>query len=473
MVAIGFRNGIQVALVLSLFLAISITDTASALYNPALLGGFLQAKGRWIVDEAGNIVILRGINFSGYEYGSPWNDHTEQDYHKIASWGFNVVRLPIAWNFLEPQTGRYDTSYLSKYVDRDIAWARKYRLYVILDVHQYGWSPHFTYFDNPTAGVPGWSVSAYPNTAEGEARAKADFWNGLGPNGSPATASNPSMQDRFILMWKFLATRYSREWRVAGYDLLNEPNTYSSDWKINYFDSNAFCSITSTEFLGRVVDGIRGVDGKHMFFWGTGQCLTAYSAPVSAVNRPNMVFSPHYPGAYGISKYNGKTAQFKASIETTVIQPSRAWNQPVFIGEWGMVAQGINVTQFIRDMSDIMDTYLLGAAWWTYGRGTFGMNLLDAKGNERSVLTSNLVRPYLRVSSLSPSYSELRQDGTEFRVSVSGSGPAVLTIYLPSTYSSYTVKVDTGSASASWSAAQGVVTISMPTGASQVVVSLT
>jgi len=93
--------------------------------------GFLRASGTSIVDGAGKTVQLRGASFDGYEYGmgNVVVTHSESDYQKMASWGFNVVRLQFAWAFVEPQPGKYDDSYLSQYVDRDVAWAAKYGLY--------------------------------------------------------------------------------------------------------------------------------------------------------------------------------------------------------------------------------------------------------------------------------------------------------------------------------------------------------
>jgi hypothetical protein len=84
---------------------------------------WLHTNGKWIVDEDGNIVILRDANFMGYEFGA-WNTHTEEDYARMASWGFNVVRLPIAWHYIEPEPGFYNESYFTNYVDRDIAWLK-------------------------------------------------------------------------------------------------------------------------------------------------------------------------------------------------------------------------------------------------------------------------------------------------------------------------------------------------------------
>jgi len=349
---------------------------------------FLKASGTSIVDSAGNAVLLRGANFFGYEYGL-WDRHAESDYQKMASWGFNVVRLPIAWNFVEPQPGSYDDTYFTKYVDRDISWAAKYGIYAILDMHQYCWSPYFTFCDSwHTAGVPSWAVSGYANTAEGQAHARADFWSNLGPNGSVPSATNPSMQDRFTAMWQHVASRYAGQNVIAGYDLLNEPTVFSSNGKFNFYSVDKFRSETLPAFYAKVTDAIRTVDSDHMLlwepYWGT------HDASTRAVVRPNMVYAPHYPGPSSVDSYDGNKAAVSSAVQE-ITQFAAGVNQPVFIGEWGMCVEGANSAQYISDVGEIMHSYDIGWTWWTYGRTSFGMSLIDEKGAERTVLVQGLL----------------------------------------------------------------------------------
>lgn len=80
-----------------------ISTQTSSPYNGSV---DLWTNGTQIMDRNGSVVILRGVNLSGYEYVHPiqWT-HWESDYATIASWGFNVVRLPISWENLEPKPG--------------------------------------------------------------------------------------------------------------------------------------------------------------------------------------------------------------------------------------------------------------------------------------------------------------------------------------------------------------------------------
>jgi endoglycosylceramidase len=419
--------------------------------------GFLTTRGQWFVDAAGNAVILRGANFFGYEYGL-LNSHTEADYQKMASWGFNIVRLPIAWNLIEPNPKQYDDLYLGNTVDRDLVWAQKYSIHVIISMHQYCWSPHFTYCDAWTqAGVPAWGTSSYANTELGLRQAIADFWNGLGPNGTPVTQSNPSMQDRFFAMWQHVAKRYTSSTVVAGYDLFNEPYSYGWQYKYDASSLDTFSSTILPQFYTKAIDSVRAVDTNHICIW---------EAPSSIVlPRSNIAYSPHYPGLNDFSNYD---AQQVRSAMQSLATTSQKWNVPVFIGEWGMLADASSIINYIRDFSDLLDKYLMSAAWWSYGRGGYAMYLLDQNGNERTILTQNLVRPYIGMASVFPSYSGLSTDMKQLQVGLLG--PCTMNVYAPPFRNLEQVNVDSGSASGYWVAQNLVVSVSVASGAKVVTI---
>jgi hypothetical protein len=152
------------------------------------------------------------------------------------------------------------------------------------------------------------------------------------------------------------------------------------------------------------------------------------------------------------------------SLATT----SQTWNVPVFIGEWGMLADAGNVTGYIRDFSDLLDKYLMSAAWWTYGRADFAMSLQDLNGNDRTILTENLVRPYVGMASAFPSYSDLSTNLKELQIGLPG--PCTMNVYAPSFRDIVKVSADGGSASGYWVVQNLVVTVSVASGADVVTV---
>jgi len=413
----------------------------------------LTTNGTQIAFGNGTIVVLRGVDLSGYEYVSTaqW-PHYQSDYATIASWGFNVVRLPISWENLEPRAGVYDDSYLQRLVDQDIAWAKQYHIYIVLDLHQICWSSRFTSCNGSySAGIPTWAVSGYSDNEQGLQLMIHDFFFGLGPNGTRPSPSNPSMQQRFFSAWKHVASRYANESTIAAYDVLNEPSQ-----GYNYVDSNFTSRVVS--FYTKAFDAIRAVDSHHILFWE--------DPTDAAIQRPNVVYSPHYPQG-SLSSYVG-TAELTARMQQ-IVALSRKWNVPLFIGEWGMKASAPGVVQYINDSLSLYDSYSISAAWWDYEKGTFTMNLFNADGTPRQILVRNLVRPFARQITL-PAILAMNYSQQVQSFEIGGvASPLQIFVSIPQGYSVKTVEANTGG-SISWQFSQQTLSLQLSVMVSEVTV---
>lgn len=336
-------------------------------------------EGQWIKDGEGNVVILRGVNFEGLEYGA-WNTHTEQDYAIISSWGLNVVRLPIAWSYIESEPGTYNYEYLN-YVDRDIAWAKQNGLYVILDMHQYQWSP---YFDSGN-GMPIWAVSNYPRNNEGKLNAIDDFWLGKGPNGTQVNTENPSVRDRYINMWMFIANYYLNEPTIIAYDLFNEPNSNLSpdSWQVNYL----------YPFYKELINAIRSVDANRILIYEPFGRFSVVNAQLAKdLTESNLVASFHF---YDNQPYNANfTALEKSFIsDNPLTKVHYNWTIPVLVGEFGVKADTENAQLWLKDSLSIFEKYQVGWMYYTYQKSDKAtMVLMYADGTERAELTAPLKR---------------------------------------------------------------------------------
>jgi endoglycosylceramidase len=346
----------------------------------------LHTDGRRIVDDEGTEVKLRGVAFSGYEGGG--DKHYESDYAQIRNWGFNVVRLPIAWNYIEPQPGVYDLAHLANIVDRDIAWAKKYGIYIVLDMHQWVWSSYFSWWGGHGNGLPEWAVRGYPNTFEGCGIAITDFWLGKGPNGTTASSSNPSMQDRYIEMWKFVANHYKNEPHII-YDVFNEP--YRGDY---YYPAGGLDEYATAPYLyrfyNRLIPAIRQIDPDRIIMY---EPVSGWHVPAAQkLNYPNLIFSFHCYDYAG--NYNGDRAMLERNFWDKFMsypQPDNLanWQMPVWLGEFGCADTAPYYEQWIKDMASVCADYNIGWSWWYYTPDTSvsSSSLLDGNRAEKTTLT--------------------------------------------------------------------------------------
>jgi endoglycosylceramidase len=180
------------------------------------------------VDSHGRHVILNGINLvhkgdrknGVMNYIGPW---TEEDFKKFRQWGFNVVRLGLIWDAVEPEPGKYNEKYLG-WVEGMLDLCEKYGIYAFLDMHQDLYS--VLYSD----GAPEWATitDGQPHVegdlwsdgyifSEAVKRAFDNFWaNAPAPDGK-------GLQDHYADMWVHIASRYANHPAFMGYDFMNEP----------------------------------------------------------------------------------------------------------------------------------------------------------------------------------------------------------------------------------------------------------
>jgi aryl-phospho-beta-D-glucosidase BglC (GH1 family) len=350
--------------ILTFFLIPSIQVNAfsgdSGTNNPP----WLKTSGRWIVDENGNFVLLRGADYMGMEFG--WFYHSEDDFARMKSWGFDVVRLPIGWSYVEPKEGYYNDDYLA-IADRVISWCKENNLYVILDMHQWNWAPMFG-----GNGLPDWAVEQYSD----QEQAKFGFFE------------NETLQDEFFNMWRHVADRYKNESTIFAYDILNEPNV-----RYELMDEETFLEKLFS-FYQNAVNSIREVDTRHAVMieppWGGG------ISDWPRIDDSNLVLSTHLyteGTADGITGYDGDSGRLEADFLVSY-DLSIGWNVPLVIGEFGVGSAATKAHEWTRDFVNIFDKYMVSACWWSYWRDDSSMGLLTSEGVEKENLLSALVRIY-------------------------------------------------------------------------------
>ncbi len=223
--------------------------------NPAtgLVGPLRSPGGPFLFDRYGRAVLMHGVDLvykvPPYEVtvsGTGPNVLTLPEVQQMAADGFDVVRLGIIWNGLEPGRapindpaictpgkprasgpGQFDSSVFDTYLtnlDATVALLGRYGIYSLIDMHQDVYSavfggegaPDWAVCTNgakpkPILNVPNWSINLQ---GPGVATAYSHFWqnNVVG-----------DLQGEFDSIWTRVAAHFKDNPWVIGYDPFNEP----------------------------------------------------------------------------------------------------------------------------------------------------------------------------------------------------------------------------------------------------------
>ena len=385
-------------------------DESYALRKPPLgelpNPSWLRAVNSSIVDDRGNYVLLQGVNYMGLEFG--WFGQSEEDFARITSWGFNVVRLPIGWAYIEPRPGVINEEYL-KVVDWVIYWAKKHGLYVILDMHQWRWSRRYK-----GCGFPDWLIP----DAEDHLEASVKFFK------------DRELWRRFADIWRVVAERYRDEPAIAAYDIFNEPMP-----RYDLVPREEFVKLVE-EFYKYVFDEIRKVDDKHILMY-----MPVWGGDLNAVpwiSGENIVLTIHF---YVGGTWDGKTGYEKTSFKELkravekCVELGLERGIPVWIGEFGVGSSAYRASDWAGDVLSLFEEHALGYAWWTYWRDEDSFGLLYPNGKEKKHILDVLDRPRLLSSSCKPLKAVFKVEDREYTVYLrTGEGGCRALIYLPWRY---------------------------------------
>jgi endoglycosylceramidase len=388
----ALRGGALAVVVLSSLLAAcsggSDDDSAPTTTEPALptTGEVVELRplhvsDQRIVDDQGRQVLLRGANVNAlgeYAQADPATEPTAPvtgaDWDAMASNGFSVVRLIMSWSLLEPERGRFDEDYVAEV--RDAVEAANARgIYVVLDVHQDAWgtssaTPEGTACPPGTEpsigwdGAPEWATitgSATTCRAPGSERETA-------PAVQAAFASfyanTDGIADQLTEVWAALATEFADVPGVAGYDLINEPNSVAPQ------EQN---QVAYSQWIQRTIEAIRtaeqevggegssDVSPKPVF----AEPLQLYPLPYNGllsqyVHDPVLVFAPHN---YAESINDILTVEQTFAIDQ---QGADDLGAALWIGEYGFWDTSPETLEVATRYAAEEDRRVLGGTWWQW-----------------------------------------------------------------------------------------------------------
>lgn len=214
-----------------------------------VVGPISAPGGPFMYDRFGRVVILHGVNAvekrAPYELvpapGKPWN-FSAADARRMAGLGFDIVRLGIIWQGLEPGHGsmndpatcapgppghphEYNQAIVDAYLarlDRTVQILADYGIFSLIDMHQDVYSPIFE-----GEGAPAWAVCTdgiKPATIPGR------WSNNYAQPAVQAAYQNfftndvvGNLQGQYDRVWSAVAGYFRNDPWVIGYDPFNEP----------------------------------------------------------------------------------------------------------------------------------------------------------------------------------------------------------------------------------------------------------
>ncbi len=359
-----------------------------------------------IYDREGRFVILRGVNYNvlgDYWHANPsipaTAQHHEEQFRIMASYGFNCIRLLFSWSALEPERGQHNQAYIQN-LARVIEDAKKYGIYVMLDLHQDAYSKYIfsTPEDNCERNQKGWDgAPLWATYTDGQSVCSNDgsregvpavyyAWQNLWDN-------RDGIQDNLIASWKVLIAALGHHENVIGYDLINEPSLgYSSlqdqQKKLSGFYSRLIKAIRETEKQHQQTEKIAFFEPAVTH---AGQQIPAVVGANFTADQ-NIVFAPHN---YFEVITQLLTVEQGFTLYNTLAQ---SYQTACFIGEWGVYSEPSVGKDKMKRFAQQEDHYRMGSTFWqwcqapgdphgiswdgqTYDQTSLHLMELDAQGN--------------------------------------------------------------------------------------------
>ncbi len=417
-------------------------DLVKSLQNP------ISVSGTRFVDSFGRQVILSGINKVNKNQKMNYTDNDSVNtYERLSNHGFNIIRLGIIWDGMEPEPGKYDEKYLDKIEER-VNWAASKGIYVLLDMHQDLYSVSFsdgapvwaTLTDNqPHATGAIWSDAYFMSSAV--QKAFDNFWaNKPAPDGI-------GLQDHYANMWKHIASRFANNKAVIGYDIMNEPFNGSQGTYIlpqilteyaalyaeetgKVLSQNEVMAIWSDEerrfealsrmqdsgkysrvldvatelnqqfekntlqpLYQRVGDAIRTTDTTHIlflehaYFGNTG--IRSGIEPVKTKNGKNdplVAYGAHgYDLLVDTKNYDNQSNSRVELLFSRINETSKRMNVPVVVGEWGAFSgNSESMASAAYFITKLFERFHFSNTYWAYYNGI----------ENNLYFNSSIIRPY-------------------------------------------------------------------------------
>jgi len=318
-----------------------------------------------LADSRGRALRLHGFNLGKSD------TVTRDRVARLARDGFNLMRLDIQWEKVEPGQGRYDTAYL-RYLDQVLDWADRYHVLVLVDWHQDVFGPAFGH-----DGIPAWAT----RTDGLPFQSNPDDW--FSDYFQPAVQAafthlydDPDLRTAQAAAYAKVATTLRGHRSLLGYDLFNEPfgpvPGDPTDPADQVAASTALEQGRLPAMYRRLIQAVRAVD-RDAWLFVEPTVLVGQGVPTSlpgfADPRPGAARIGYAPHAYDTAVEAGQdwdpSGQFIERYEAAIRAYPAAHRLPVVVGEWGPPkATTPGNAQLVRRQLLSMQGFATGWAMW-------------------------------------------------------------------------------------------------------------
>jgi hypothetical protein len=328
----------------------------------------VRVDGTGFIDAAGAPVQLHGVAVHSLDPAV---------YRRAPDLGVNFVRLAVPWSDYEPTPPQggvrsFDSRRLAD-LDAAIAFFGQHGIQVLLDLHQYGWSPYFSSLQRGgrANGIPRWIYHGrrFALTDAGRADAEAHMYTDR-----RATA----LYAGFAAM---LAQRNLHTPNVIGYEMLNEP-------PLGNMPRRTWAAERIVRWQARVAAAVRAVDRQRaiVFMLPPRTDLGAVQLrPLLSIGHLVLDVHDYYAGTGVRSRttlqggsYQGTLTQ-QASYLAPYVSITHAWGVPLIVGEWGAFPSEPGVEAYQQQMVGLFARDGVSWARWSLDR-TERLGLLDRSG---------------------------------------------------------------------------------------------
>ena len=266
----------------------------------------------------------------------------EEDFQLLKECGVNFIRIPFNYRLFidDNQTAEYQKEGFA-YFDRLFALCKKFEIFALIDLHT----------------TPG---------------AQNPDWHSDNSNGVPLFWEYQILRRQMTQLWRAIASRYSEEPYLMGYDLLNEPAM--TKWP------------ALNEFYEETIAAIREVDRNHVIVLEGDQFSMDFSGLKHFDDKQIALSFHYYPTVWHpdlLDRCMDREERRRKIAEglDILVDIQNQFDCPAFCGEYGYGAdcgEPEYTLELLKDTMELMEEREVDWLLWCYKDAHF-MSLVSPK----------------------------------------------------------------------------------------------